>query len=134
MSKYIVIGGSGFIGSRLISKIGKNQCVNIDKNTSPFFNDITNIADIRYPKQIVLNEYSSSVILLAAEHRDDVTPKSLYYDVNVDGTKNILEKMNKSGIKHLISCTIAISYPSHNDFFLLLLLLSSFVPLLFSLR
>jgi len=102
MSKYIVVGGSGFIGSRLISKIGKNQCVNIDKNTSPFFNDITNIADIRYPKQIVLNEYSSSVILLAAEHRDDVTPKSLYYDVNVDGTKNILEKMNKSGIKHLI--------------------------------
>ncbi len=102
MSKYIVAGGSGFIGSRLISKIGKNQCVNIDKNPSPFFNEITNIVDIRFPKQIVFNEHFSSVILLAAEHRDDVTPKSLYYDVNVDGTKNVLEKMNKSGIKHLI--------------------------------
>lgn len=27
------------------------------------------------------------VVLLAAEHRDDVTPLSLYYDVNVGGCR-----------------------------------------------
>jgi nucleoside-diphosphate-sugar epimerase len=39
---------------------------------------------------------------LAAEHRDDISPTSLYYDVNVQGTKNVLDKMDEYGIKNLI--------------------------------
>ena len=42
------------------------------------------------------------MVLLAAEHRDDVSPTSLYYDVNVTGTKNVLDKMDEAGIKHLV--------------------------------
>jgi nucleoside-diphosphate-sugar epimerase len=42
------------------------------------------------------------VVLLAAEHRDDVTPKSLYYDVNVQGMKNVLNAMDKNGIKRIV--------------------------------
>ena len=40
--------------------------------------------------------------MLAAEHRDDVSPTSLYYDVNVAGTKNVLNIMCEAGVKHLI--------------------------------
>lgn len=38
-------------------------------------------------KQTLTNQLQGAdvVILLAAEHRDDVTPTSLYYDVNVQG-------------------------------------------------
>jgi nucleoside-diphosphate-sugar epimerase len=39
---------------------------------------------------------------LAAEHRDDVSPISLYYDVNVEGTKNVLKAMDLAGVKNLI--------------------------------
>jgi len=39
---------------------------------------------------------------LAAEHRDDVTPENLYYDVNVQGTKNVLKKMDQAGVKNLL--------------------------------
>jgi nucleoside-diphosphate-sugar epimerase len=42
------------------------------------------------------------VVLLAAEHRDDVSPTSLYYDVNVQGTKNVLQAMDKNGVKNII--------------------------------
>ena len=42
------------------------------------------------------------MVLLAAEHRDDVSPSSLYYDVNVTGTKNVLDKMDEEGIKQLV--------------------------------
>ena len=38
----------------------------------------------------------------SSEHRDDVSPTSLYYDVNVQGTLNILEKMDEFSIKNLI--------------------------------
>jgi len=42
------------------------------------------------------------VIHLAAEHGDDVSPTSLYYDVNVDGMHNILEAMDRNGISDII--------------------------------
>jgi nucleoside-diphosphate-sugar epimerase len=52
--------------------------------------------------EIKIPKGTKSVILLAAEHRDDVSPTSLYYDVNVQGTKNVLDKMDEYGIKNLI--------------------------------
>ena len=97
-----IIGGSGFVGSRLIALIGKESCINIDKNKSPFFNNITSILDIRNLKKLIIPKSADTVVLLAAEHKDDVSPVSLYYDVNVQGTKNVLESMDKAGVKNLI--------------------------------
>lgn len=97
-----IIGGSGFVGSRLIPHLGERSCYNFDKNPSPFFQKITTIGDIRNPDELNLNKNTEHVILLAAEHRDDVSPTSLYYDVNVEGTKNVLRKMDELGIKNLI--------------------------------
>ena len=39
---------------------------------------------------------------MAAEHRDDVSPTSIYYDVNVQGTKNVLEAMDRAGVKNFV--------------------------------
>ena len=98
----IIIGGSGFVGSKLIAELTPKRCCNIDKKPSPFFNAITTIGDIRFPKQIQFDKQTKAIVLLAAEHRDDVLPTSLYYDVNVAGTKNVLNKMDEAGVKHLI--------------------------------
>ena len=102
-SKIAILGGSGFVGSRLIKELSLGKCYNIDKNPSPFFNDITrikNICDSDLHRQ--LDKDTSTVVLLAAEHRDDVSPTSLYYDVNVEGTKNVLSSMDQLGIRHII--------------------------------
>ena len=100
--KTLVIGGSGFVGSRLLSDLNKSDFYNLDKNPSPFHNEITLKGDIRYLNQIRIPKGTSTVVLLAAEHRDDVSPTSLYYDVNVQGTKNVLKAMDEAGIKNLI--------------------------------
>jgi len=97
-----IIGGSGFVGSRLISKLELKECINLDKNQSPFFSEITFIGDIRFSSQIKFDIKTKTIVLLAAEHRDDVSPTSLYYDVNVKGTNNVLDKMDDLGIKNLI--------------------------------
>jgi nucleoside-diphosphate-sugar epimerase len=56
------------------------------------------------PMQSLLDVLKGSdvVINLAAEHRDDVTPKSLYDDVNVTGSENVCNACTQLGIKKII--------------------------------
>ena len=99
----VIIGGSGFIGTRLIEQLGKNNCQNIDKNPSLKYPEITIIQDIRESNfSTSIYTESQTIVLLAAEHRDDVSPISLYYEVNVQGTRNVLEMMEKKGINNII--------------------------------
>lgn len=104
MSKIAIIGGSGFVGTRLTELLSKDEQVSIyDKQTSRFYPEkvtIGNVLDL--PSLTKALEGSDTVVLLAAEHRDDVTPTSLYYDVNVGGMRNTLEAMEACGIKRLV--------------------------------
>lgn len=102
-NKVLVIGGSGFVGTRLIEIINNSPVINLDKRPSMKFNEITSIGNIIEKSKI--KKYFVNVdvvVLLAAEHRDDVSPKSLYYDVNVKGTENVLQIMDEFGIKKII--------------------------------
>src|ERR1035437_6461171 len=103
MRHIALVGASGFIGTRLLDLLGKENCYNIDKNPSERYNDITTIQDIRekYLEHAFLDS-TDTIILLAAEHRDDVSPISLYYDVNVNGTHHVLDAMDKNGITNII--------------------------------
>ena len=97
-----IIGGSGFVGSRLINLLGPTNCRNLDKNQSLLYPKITSIGDIRNIDEIIIDKDCSFVVLLAAEHRDDISPSQLYYDVNVKGTENVLKAMDIAGVKNLI--------------------------------
>ena len=103
--KIAIIGGSGFVGTRLIELLRhEHQVINIDKQPSHFHNDITLIGDVRDEAKLTqqLSTGYDAIVLLAAEHRDDVTPTTLYYDVNVQGARNVLTAMNKNGIRRII--------------------------------
>ena len=115
--KIAVIGGSGFVGTRLIDILRKeNDVINIDKQHSHFHDDITKIADVRYKEQIVpLLSGIEVVVLLAAEHRDDVTPTSLYYDVNVGGMKNVLRAMEEHQINRIVFTSSVAVYGLNKD-------------------
>ncbi len=104
MKNILLIGGSGFVGTRLIQEINeKYNLLNIDKNNSDFFADITVLGDVRNLEPNAEKfKNIDTIILLAAEHRDDIKPSSLYYDVNVSGTKNVLKAMDDAEIKNLI--------------------------------
>jgi GlcNAc-P-P-Und epimerase len=116
MKNLVLIGASGFVGTRLIDLIGAENCINIDKAASEKYNDITVIHDVRNNNiGPLFPEKTDKVVLLAAEHRDDVTPVSLYFDVNVTGTKNVLDAMDKEGIKKIIFTSSAAVYGLGKD-------------------
>lgn len=103
MSGITLIGASGFVGTRLIAQLGKENCQNLDKNQSVKFPEITTHQNILESGLIdSIPSSTQTIVLLAAEHRDDVSPTSLYYDVNVEGTRNVLNAMNQKGIKNII--------------------------------
>ena len=103
MSKILLIGASGFVGTRLIGQLGKENCNNIDKNPSLTYPEISTIQNI-LEKDLASSvpDVTQTIVLLAAEHRDDVSPISLYYDVNVKGTRNVLDVMDKKGIRNIV--------------------------------
>ncbi len=104
--KITLIGGSGFVGTRLIDLLKEDHnyaLKNIDLEHSHFFDDITVIGDVRDQYQMdEMLQGTDLVVLLAAKHRDDVTPVSLYYDTNVEGMRCTLNAMEKNGIKRLV--------------------------------
>ncbi len=100
-----IIGGSGFIGTRLCKRLEKAniEFEIIDKAMSKSFADKCKIADVRDMKALSRVLDSGDVIInLAAEHRDDVIPKTLYDDVNVQGARNVCEVAEQKGINTII--------------------------------
>lgn len=104
--KITLIGASGFVGTRLITLLKKAQryeMLNIDLQQSRFFPEVTAIGDVRDQDYLDKKlEGAECVVLLAAQHRDDVVPVSLYYDTNVGGIEKTLKAMEKNNIKRII--------------------------------
>lgn len=93
MKTVSVVGGSGFIGTRLssrLSRIAEAQFQIVDKVQGNAFPEQTTVADVRSVEHLRSSIREHDVIVnLAAEHRDDVRPLNLYDDVNVSGARNI---------------------------------------------
>lgn len=106
--KVTFIGGSGFVGTRLIELLKEDstnysKIKNIDLLQSHFHPEVTEIGDVR--DQACMNEKlqdTDCVVLLAAQHRDDVHPTSLYYETNVGGMEKTLKAMEKNGVKRIV--------------------------------
>lgn len=117
--KIAIIGGSGFVGSQLIHLLKSAEDIvvhNIDKQISPSFPEITSIANVLDTAALEIQLAGADlVVLLAAEHRDDVTPIALYYDVNVQGMRNTLAAMEKNGVKRLIFTSSVAVYGLDKD-------------------
>jgi len=101
----VVIGGSGFIGTRLCELLRDAGVpfLIVDKRASETFPDLCTIADVRDLAALERELPAGAVwVNLAAEHRDDVSPKNLYHDVNVQGARNICRAAAGKGIRRIV--------------------------------
>jgi GlcNAc-P-P-Und epimerase len=106
-----VIGGSGFIGTRLAARLEQNGAAFrlLDKVVSLRFPEQHRQMDVRDTDSIREHLTGPYVINLAAEHRDDVRPVSLYHDVNVQGARNLCAVAAEKGIETIVfTSTVAV--------------------------
>ena len=103
--KIALIGGAGFVGSRLSNRLrNKDVHYNIyDINVSNNKDD-KNIyfLDVEDTSSMSILEGVDTIVNLAAVHRDDIKPLSRYDDVNVQGAVNVCEVSKKFGINNIV--------------------------------
>ncbi|KNZ90298.1 NAD-dependent epimerase/dehydratase family protein [Morganella morganii] len=100
-----IIGGSGFIGTRLSNQLKESnipfKIIDIEKSSA--FPDHWFYGDVTDPESLIKPLEGSDIIInLAAKHKDNVYPTSLYYDVNVEGARHICDAATKAGVKYIV--------------------------------
>ncbi|MGV8876255.1 MAG: NAD-dependent epimerase/dehydratase family protein [Rhodoglobus sp.] len=117
--KIFVVGGSGFIGTRLLETLDKqgHTFTNFDRHLSQRFAQNSVTGDVRSADEITAASVGHDAIInLAAEHRDDVTPLSLYTEVNVGGAHAIVAAAEANNIRRIIfTSTVALYGLDKND-------------------
>jgi len=129
MSKFLVTGGAGFIGSHIVrTLIGKRHFVRVlddfssgkKKNIDPVLNKIELIrGDIRDKNTCFKAVKGMDFILHQAALRS--VPKSLvnpknYNEVNIDGTLNMLDAAKKYKVKSFVFASSSSIYGDINTF------------------
>jgi GlcNAc-P-P-Und epimerase len=112
-----VVGGSGFIGTRLTRRlVDSGHDVRIlDKKQSSTFPKRWLYADVTKKESILSGLSGCSVIYnLAAKHHDNVRPKSLYYKVNVEGARILCSAAEELGIERIIFTSSVAVYGFNN--------------------
>jgi nucleoside-diphosphate-sugar epimerase len=104
-SPIAVLGGSGFIGTRLVGRmieLGRNPRIG-DLQPSQAFPDRYLPCDVRKADTLrTVLSGAGALINLAAEHRDDVRPISRYHETNVEGARQVCQAATEAGIQKLI--------------------------------
>ena len=103
MGKISLIGGAGFLGKRLATRLEKLNLnysifdINLNSKSNKLF-----YCDVEDENSLNKLQGFTCIINLAAIHKDNVIPSSRYYDVNVKGAINICNIARKFNINKII--------------------------------
>ena len=105
--KYLVTGGAGYFGSALINRLlinKRNKVISYDLNKSHIKNHnfISVLGDIRDQKKLSKYLNSVDVVFHNVAQVPIAKDKDLFWSVNRDGTKKLLESCLQNKVKKLI--------------------------------
>jgi GlcNAc-P-P-Und epimerase len=107
-----VIGGSGFIGTALVRALQRtgHRVRIIDRAPSKASPELWIEAEVRDREALTAAVAGCTTLYhLAAEHRDDVRPASLYHDVNVTGAEHVCAAAEAHRINRIVfASTVAV--------------------------
>ena len=107
----VVVGGSGFIGTRLCARLqGAGRTFRIvDRSVGSAYPSQSAVAELGSPALVDAIPPSPAIVNLAAEHRDDVRPTSRYEEVNVGGARHVCAVANRNDVRLIVfSSSVAV--------------------------
>jgi len=121
--RYLITGGSGYIGSRLVESLAERD------ETERIL-----IADVRPPRsfrpktewaELDVRDAAAARELLARERPDvlvhlafvlnPIKDEQLMYDIDVNGTHNVLEAASHAGVEHVLVTSSTTAYGAFPD-------------------
>lgn len=101
----LILGGSGFVGTRLVELLlaaGHNVTIG-DIVKSVKYPELWKYCDVCKPEDLRrILPGTDTIVNLAAAHRDDVRPVSLYEQVNVDGARKVCQSATEQKIRSIV--------------------------------
>jgi nucleoside-diphosphate-sugar epimerase len=127
--KVLVTGGTGFTGSHLVKRLlAKGQrVVVVDNQKGRFYDELASLG-----AEITIGSVTDRALMdkvvegcdvvhhLAAAFRKINLPKQVYWEVNVNGTRYLLEAATRRGVKKFVYCSTQgvhghIAHPPGNE-------------------
>jgi UDP-glucose 4-epimerase len=127
MTRVLITGGGGYLGSQLVARLAAlpedqrpttivSHDVREPKERLP--NVVYAVADIRRPEMadiIADNQIDTVVHLAAIMPSGKAQTRAFEYDVDVNGTRNLLDACVKHGVKRIVVSSSGAAYGYHPD-------------------
>jgi UDP-glucose 4-epimerase len=122
MKRILITGISGYLGSRLTECLAGRDDVSliVGVDVAPmkkeYRNAVFHKTDIRSPEIAdIMNDNQIDTVLHLAFVVKPVHNKKLMHDIDVNGTRNVLEAALSSGVKHVVAVSSTLAYGAHRD-------------------
>jgi len=121
LEKIFITGISGYLGQKLLASLCKQQdikqIVGIDIRESALRPDnfVFYKKDVRRPLADILSQHGINCLVHLAYVVPPLHDKRLMEDINIGGTRNVLDSCLKAGVKHIIYTSSATAYGFHAD-------------------
>lgn len=121
--RYLITGGSGYIGSRLVERLGGREDTEriliADVRPPRSFRPKTEWAelDVRSAalvRDLVMHERPDVLVHLAFV-LNPIKDEQLMYDIDVNGTHNVLEAASQAGVEHVLVTSSTTAYGAFPD-------------------
>ncbi|PIB91622.1 NAD(P)-dependent oxidoreductase [Caulobacter sp. FWC2] len=118
-NRTLVFGASGFIGTRLVSRLAaaghEVEAVDILPPRQRIDGVTYSTHDVRHPLPVEIGRGVSTIFNLAAVHRTPGHPDSEYFETNVAGALNVAQLATDCAIKTIVfTSSISVYGPSEN--------------------